>query len=92
MKKNTKKIWKGNFYLRGGLTKDKWGNITKKPISYKQVGSGYVVDNRGTWLGKETVHKNNYGSDYVKIKKPKGWKGDSIRHHLAAKGIRTGRK
>lgn len=81
--------WFGSYYVRGGFIRDKHNNIYKKPITLRQRSSGIVIDTKGNWIGKEPIGKNNWGQDYKKTKKPKGWYGESIRHSLARKGIKT---
>ena len=84
--------WVGSYVVRGGSLKDKHGNVKKSQITLRQRSSGIVVDKFGNFLGYEKPFKHHYSRDERRGKKPKGWHGESIRHQLAAKGVRTGRR
>ena len=81
--------WRGRFYLRNKQI-DKHGNKYKSTPTWRQTGSGIVVDKYGNFLGYEKPLHHKYGRD-EKGKKPKGWHGESVRHALARQGIRTKR-
>ena len=85
-----KKRWRGSVYLRGGQIHDKWKNIKKERITYRDTNSSAVYSEQGKLLGFEENHKHNYGAD-IKKKKPKGWHGQSYLHSLARKGIKIRR-
>jgi len=65
--------WVGSLYVRGGSLKDKHGNITKKPITLRQIRTGYILNKEGQWIGVEPVKRHSYGFDPIRRKKPKGW-------------------
>lgn len=77
-------IWRGSLYRRGGNWRDRWNNVHRSKITYRQRHSGIVVNEKGGFLGMEEPLKHYYGRD-EKGKKLKGWHGESIRHSLAAK-------
>lgn len=81
----TKNRFIGSFYRRGGQIRDKWDNKRIEKTTYRQKKTGYVVDAQGKFIGIEKPHQHTYGEDVKKIKKPKGWHGDSIRHSVAAR-------
>lgn len=89
-----RKIWRGSYYLRGGKTTDKHKNVYQKPITYRQKKTGIVVNPKARFITIEPPYKHHYGFDRPirKVKKPKGWHGESARHSLARRGIPTGRR
>ena len=61
--------WRGRFYLRQKQT-DKWGNKYKDKPTWRQTGSGVVVDKFGNFLGYERPLHHKYARDERKGKKP----------------------
>jgi len=83
MKMAKRKIWHGAYYKRGGTLKDKHGNVRREPTTFRKRKMGYIVTEKGTFIGIEPPRHHNYGQDPKKAKKPKGWHGESLRHSLA---------
>lgn len=78
-----KKRWRGSTYIRGGQTHDRWHNVKKEKITYRDTNNGAIYSEQGKLLGFEENYKHNYGLGFKK-KKPKGWHGQTVRHQLAA--------
>lgn len=76
--------WVGSWAKRGGVMRDRWGNIKKVPVTYRNRAKGYVVTEQGTFLGIEPTKRHHYSRDETKVKRPKGWHGESLRHAIAA--------
>ena len=62
-----RKIWRGSYYQRGGILKDKHGNITRSPITLRQTKTGYVANPTGSILGVEKPRIHLYGRDEKKL-------------------------
>lgn len=65
-----RKVFFGSYYIRGGLIRDKHGNVYKKPVTYRQTRTGYVVNSKSNWEGQEQPRKHSYGYDPRKRRKP----------------------
>lgn len=65
-----KRVFFGSYYIRGGKTFDKHGNVYKKPITYRQTRTGFVVNPPRKFIGIEKPYKHHYSSDPKKIRKP----------------------
>lgn len=65
-----KRIFYGSYYIRGGKTFDKHGNTYKKPITYRQTRTGFVIAPSRNFIGIEKPHQHHHGSDPKKIRKP----------------------
>lgn len=66
-----RKIWTGSYYQRGGILKDKHGNITRSPITLRQTMTGHVANLKGSTLGVEKPKDHHYGSDPKKTQLPR---------------------
>ena len=55
--------FKGSFYSRGGFTKDKYGNTSYKPMTFRDNHTGLVLSQRGSILGVEKNRQHHYGGD-----------------------------
>lgn len=62
--------WIGSYYVRNKTT-DKWKNRYKTPTTLRNTNSGYIITEKGTFVGVEIPKKHHYGQDPTKIKKPK---------------------
>lgn len=58
----------GSFYSRNGVKIDKYGNVTKSPINYRQTETGLILDANKKPIGFEEPHQHHYGSDPKKTK------------------------
>jgi len=64
--------FKGNsFYSRGGKTKDKYGNVQLKPLTFRSNHTGVVISNHGKYLGIEANRRHTYGVDPRRVQFPK---------------------
>ena len=80
-----KNIWKGSYVQRGGVIHDKWGNIKKVPITYRQRGRGIIVTEKGAFIGVEKTLANYYGRDKKLHPIRKGFVSEAQRKAVMAK-------
>lgn len=61
-------VFIGSFYSRGGRSRDKHGNTTFIPQTFRNVHSGLVVNSTGKVLGVERNRRHSFGSDPRKVR------------------------
>lgn len=81
-----RKIWHGSYYERGGILKDKHGNITRSPLTLRQTMTGHVTNPQGSTLGVEKSRDHHYGNDPKKVQLPRTRSRKELRAIFAKKG------
>ena len=80
-----KRIWRGQYYQRGGAISDKWKNTKKVAATYRNRNSGLIITEKGTFIGIEKPLRNYYGKDKKLSPIRKGFVSERQRKHVMAK-------